>query len=162
MLQEHHMKLASKRNIKRGGTTFNGVEGGPQHGSRASGEGALRSSSSNFPEPEVPQQAPGETNATADLSPVPLVTTSRSVKGQRLTEVFPGSVDPPFTPAAGRAGGELPVGQQRAAEPSSASASGRAEALQPTGQPGANSPKAIKPYPLKPPPRRVQNAKTKI
>ena len=126
------------RNGKKcGGTTFNGVKGGPQHGRGPPGEGALRSSLSNFPEPEVPQQAPGETHATADSNPVPLVTTSRSDKEQCPKEVFPGSVDPSFTPAAGRAGGELPVGQQRAAEPSSASASGRAEALQPSGQPGA-------------------------
>ena len=55
----------SCNDVKRGGTTFNRVGGGPQHGRGASGEGAPRSASSNFPEPEVVQQASGENEASA-------------------------------------------------------------------------------------------------
>ena len=102
----------NEKEKKRGGTTFNGGEGGPQHGTGASGEGVLGSLSSNFPEPEVQRQALGEYKATAD-NRLP----SDSVLGQ---------TEP-------RKRDNHSHGQPRAAEPSSAAVFGQAEALQSSG-----------------------------
>ena len=117
-----------KKDKKRGGTTFNEVEGGPQHGTRASGEGVLGSSLSNFPEPEVQRQALGEINATADNG-----ITSDSVLGQ---------TEP-------RKRDNHPHGHPRVAEPSSAAVFGQAEALQSSGQSGAKLPHGNQATPFK-------------